>query len=420
MTDYNIFYPSWWKAKMDVCYNIQERGGHMKNFVFQSPTKFVFGKNTENEVGRLLKDYHAKKVLIHYGAGSIKRSGLFDRVVKVLKEADIDFVELGGVVPNPRDTLVYEGIALCKREDVDFVLAVGGGSAIDSAKAIAAGAKYGGDFWDFYEKKETIKDALGIGVVLAIPAAGSEGSASAVITKTDGMLKRGLYSQYYRPKFSIINPELTYTLPTYQTSAGVVDMMGHIFERYFTPSDNTLFIDRLAEGTLVSIIEAGRVLMDDPTNYEARSVICWAGTIAHNGFFGVGRQEDWSTHRLEHELSALYDVTHGAGLAVMYPAFMKYTLNTDCERYKRFAIKVFGVKAKEKSDKEIALEGILKLEKFYKEMGMPTDFDGLNAKKDDIDYLVKKLEENVGKNFGHFQVLNMEDAKKIYQLACSS
>jgi hypothetical protein len=391
----------------------------MKNFVFQSPTKFVFGKNTENEVGKLLKTYDAKKVLIHYGTGSIKRSGLFDRVVKVLNDENIDHVELGGVVPNPRDTLVYEGIELCKKEKVDFILAVGGGSAIDSAKAIAAGAKYDGDFWDFYERKETIKDALGIGVILTIPAAGSEGSASAVITKTDGLLKRGLYSQYYRPRFSIINPELTYTLPTYQTSAGVVDMMGHIFERYFTPSDNTMFIDRLAEGTLVSIMEAGRTLMDDPTNYEARSVICWAGTIAHNGFFGVGRQEDWATHRLEHELSALYDVTHGAGLAVMYPAFMKYTLQKDIQRYKRFAIKVFGVDANNKTDQEIALEGIEKLEAFYQEMGMPIRFEGLNAKAQDIDHLVEKLQENVGKTFGHFQVLDMEDAKKIYHLACA-
>jgi alcohol dehydrogenase YqhD (iron-dependent ADH family) len=392
----------------------------MNNFVFQSPTKFIFGKNTEKEVGKLLKTYDAQKVLIHYGTGSIKRSGLFDRVVKALNDEDIDYVELGGVVPNPRDTLVYEGIELCKKEKVDFVLAVGGGSAIDSAKAIAAGAKYDGDFWDFYESKETIKDALGIGVVLTIPAAGSEGSASAVITKTDGLLKRGLYSQFYRPKFSIINPELTYTLPTYQTAAGVVDMMGHIFERYFTPSENTLFIDRLAEGTLVSIIEAGRTLMDDPTNYEARSVICWAGTIAHNGFFGVGRQEDWATHRLEHELSALYDVTHGAGLAVMYPAFMKYTLQTDLQRYKRFALKVFDVEANNKTDEEIALEGIEKLEAFYQEMGMPTRFKGLNAKAEDIDYLVDKLEENVGESFGHFMKLNMEDARKIYHLACQN
>ncbi|QWB99888.1 iron-containing alcohol dehydrogenase [Mycoplasmatota bacterium] len=391
----------------------------MNNFIFHSPTKFVFGKDTEKEVGQLLKSYKAKKVLIHYGTGSIKRSGLFDRVVDSIEEANIEYVELGGVVPNPRDTLVYEGIDLCKKENVDFVLAVGGGSAIDSAKAIAAGAKYDGDFWDFYDHKAEMKDALKIGVILTIPAAGSEGSASAVITKTDGMLKRGFYSQFYRPQFSIINPELTYTLPTYQTSAGIVDMMGHIFERYLTKSDNTLFVDRLAEGTLVSIIEAGKKLMEEPTNYDARSVICWAGTIAHNGFFGVGRVEDWASHRLEHELSALYDVTHGAGLAVMYPAYMKYTIDEDIERYKRFAIKVFGVQEEGKSDKDIALEGIEKLEEFYKEIAMPTRFEGIHAKKEDINKLVEKLKENVGKTFGHFKELTMEDAKKIYELACS-
>lgn len=391
----------------------------MNNFIFHSPTKFVFGKNTEFQVGALLKSYKAKKVLIHYGTGSIKRSGLFDRVVQSIQKENIDFVELGGVVPNPRDTLVYEGIELCKKEKVDFVLAVGGGSAIDSAKAIAAGSKYDGDFWDFYDGKATIEDALGIGVVLTIPAAGSEGSASSVITKTDGMLKRGHYSPFYRAQFSIINPELTYTLPSYQTSAGAVDMMGHIFERYFTKSDNTLFVDRLAEGTLVSIIEAAKVLMDDPTNYEARSVICWAGTIAHNGFFGVGRNEDWASHRLEHELSALYDVTHGAGLAVIYPAYMKYTIDVDVQRYKRFAMKVFGVESINKTDKEVALEGISKLEEFYQSIGMPTRFEGINAKKEDIDFLVEKLEENVGQEFGHYQVLNLEDAKNIYLLACA-
>ncbi|MCF7924852.1 MAG: iron-containing alcohol dehydrogenase [Candidatus Izimaplasma sp.] len=390
----------------------------MKNFIFHSPTKFVFGKDTENEVGDLLNSYGAKKVLIHYGTGSIKRSGLFDRVVESLNKSNVDFVELGGVVPNPRDDLVYDGIKLCKKENVDFVLAVGGGSAIDSAKAIAAGAKYDGDFWDFYDKKAEIKSALKIGVILTIPAAGSEGSASAVITNTDGMLKRGLYSPHYRPTFSIINPELTYTLPSYQTSAGVVDMMGHIFERYFTNSENTLFVDRLAEGALLSIIEAGKKLIDEPTNYESRSVICWAGTIAHNGFFGVGRQEDWSSHRLEHELSALLDVTHGAGLAVIYPAYMKYTLDNHVKRYKRLAEKVFKIVSKGKTDKEVAEAGIEALEAFYKSINMPIRFSGLNASEKDIPKLVNKLEENVGKSFGHFEKLTLNDARKIYELAC--
>ncbi|HOO43608.1 MAG TPA: iron-containing alcohol dehydrogenase, partial [Bacillota bacterium] len=247
----------------------------MLNFEFHSPTEFVFGKDTELQVGKLLKSYKAKKVLIHYGSGSIKRSGLFDRVVKAMTELNIEYLELGGVVPNPRDTLVYEGIKICKEEKVDFILAVGGGSVIDSAKAIAAGAKYTGDFWDFFDRKASIKSALKIGVILTIPAAGSEGSPVSVITKTEGLLKRGGYSQEIRPTFAIINPELTYTLPKYQTAAGIVDMMSHIFERYLTKTTDVILTDRLSEATLVSIIEAAKIVMKEPTNYEARATICW-------------------------------------------------------------------------------------------------------------------------------------------------
>lgn len=390
----------------------------MLNFNFYSPTEFVFGKETELQVGKLLKLYKAKKVLIHYGSGSIKRSGLFDRVIKALEEEKIDYVELGGVVPNPRDTLVYEGIELCKNEKVDFILAVGGGSAIDSAKAIAMGAKYNGDFWDFFDRKAEAKSALNIGVVLTIPAAGSEGSSVSVITKTDGMLKRGAYSKHIRPVFAIINPELTYTLPRYQTAAGISDMMSHVFERYLTKTQDVILTDRLSEATLVSIMEAAKIVMEEPTNYEARATICWAGTIAHNGFLGVGRQEDWATHALEHELSALYDVTHGAGLAVMFPAYMRYTVNEDVQRYRRLAVKVFGIKDKPKKPLKVALAGIDALEAFYKSIGMPTNFNEIGARKEDIDILLKKLEINRGKKFGFFKELTMEDARKIYELAC--
>ncbi len=390
----------------------------MLNFSYYSPTEFVFGKDTEMQVGSLLKFYKAKKVLIHYGSGSIKRSGLFDRVVQSLEKENIDFVELGGVVPNPRDTLVYEGIELCKNENVDFILAVGGGSAIDSAKAIALGAKYKGDFWDFYDRKADPKGALNLGVILTIPAAGSEGSGSTVITKTEGMLKRGYFSRYVRPVFAIVNPELTYTLPRYQTSAGVADMMSHIFERYLTRTQDVILTDRLCEATLVSIMEAAKVVMTEPTNYEARATICWAGTIAHNGSLGVGRQEDWSTHGLEHELSALYDVTHGAGLAVMFPAFMRYTVEVDVQRYRRLAVKVFGIKDKPKKPLKVALAGIDALENFFREIGMPTRFEEIGARKEDIDILLQKLEINRGKTFGSFKELSMEDARKIYELAC--
>jgi len=378
----------------------------------------VFGKDTENNIGKLLKKYRAKKVLIHYGSGSIKRSGLFDRVIKSIEDEKIEYVELGGVVPNPRDTLVYEGIELCRNEKVDFILAVGGGSAIDSAKAIAAGIKYNGDFWDFFDNKATIKNALKLGVILTIPAAGSEASTATVITKTEGMLKRGFESSYLIPAFAIINPELTYTLPSYQTAAGVVDMISHIFERYFTKTKNVILTDRLAESTIISIMEAMRIIMEEPTNYEARATICWAGTIAHNGSLGVGRQEDWATHMLEHELSALYDATHGAGLAVMFPAFMRYTVNEDVQRYRRLAVRAFGIKDKPKKPLKVALAGINALEAFYKEIGMPTSFEDLGAKKEDIDKLIEKLHINQGDKFGHFKELTMEDSKKIYELAC--
>ncbi len=390
----------------------------MLNFSFQSPTEFVFGRNTESQVGSLLKKYKAKKVLIHYGTGSVKRSGLFDRVVEALETEGIAYVELGGVVPNPRDTLVYEGVKLCKEEKVDFILAVGGGSVIDSSKAIAAGAKYDGDFWDFYDNKAEIKKCLGIGVVLTIPAAGSEGSFASVITKEDGMLKRGGYSPLFRPAFAIINPELTYTLPMYQTAAGVVDMMSHIFERYLTKTKDVILTDRLSEGTLVSIIEAMRVVKVEPTNYEARATICWAGTIAHNGLLGVGREEDWATHRLEHELSGLYDVTHGAGLAVMFPAYMKYTVMEDVQRYRRLAVKVFNIKDNHKKPLKVALAGIQALESFFKEIGMPTSFAEIGAKEEDIDKLIEKLRINNGDKLGAFKVITMEDAKNIYKLAC--
>ena len=390
----------------------------MLNFNYYSPTEFLFGKDTENNVGTLLKKYKAKKVLIHYGSGSIKRSGLFDRVIKSIENEKIDYVELGGVVPNPRDTIVYEGIELCKNEKVDFILAVGGGSAIDSAKAIAAGAKYNGDFWDFFDHKAVVKNALKIGVILTIPAAGSEGSSATVITKTEGMLKRGAGSSFFRPSFAIINPELTYTLPSYQTAAGVVDMICHVFERYFTKTKDVILTDRLAEATIISIIEAMRVILEEPTNYEARATICWAGTIAHNGSLGVGRQEDWATHELEHELSALYDATHGAGLAVMFPAFMRYTVNEDVQRYRRLAVRVFGIKDKPKKPLKVALAGIDALEAFFKEIGMPTSFKELGAKEEDIDKLMEKLHINQGDKFGHFKELTMEDSRKIYELAC--
>jgi alcohol dehydrogenase len=392
----------------------------MENFRFYSPTKFVFGKDTENEVGTLLRRANAKKVLIHYGGGSIIQSGLLGRVETAIKKESIEYLMLGGVKPNPRSGLVYEGIELVKREKVDFILAVGGGSAIDSAKAIAAGALYEGDFWDFYDHKARITRALPVGVVLTIPAAGSEGSTASVITHEDGMLKRGMGSDILRPVFSIINPELTYTLPSYQTGAGISDMIAHIFERYLSHTKGVELTDRLCEATLKSIINAAKVIVKNPKDYDARATISWSGTIAHNGILGVGREEDWSTHGLEHELSALYDVAHGAGLSVMFPAFMKYTLDVDVERYRQLAVRVFDVLDDPKQPRKVALAGIAELEKFYRLIGMPLTFKEIGAKKEDIDYLLDKLQINRGPEFGSFKKLNREDCRAIYLLACKN
>ncbi|MGS0972227.1 MAG: iron-containing alcohol dehydrogenase [Candidatus Izemoplasmataceae bacterium] len=389
----------------------------MDNFRFYSPTEFIFGKDTEQEVGKRLLQENVKKVFLHYGGGSIKKSGLYDTVVDSLKKEKIEYVELGGVKPNPVDSLVYEGIELCKKEDVDFILAVGGGSVIDSAKAIAAGVKYDGDFWDFFDGKTRVEDSLPVATILTIPAAGSEGSSATVITKEDGGLKRGMGSNLLRPVFSIINPELTYTLPMWQTAAGIVDMISHIFERYITRSRDVVLTDRLMESTLISIMEAARTIIEDPENYEARATICWAGTIAHNGVLGVGREEEWTTHGLEHELSALYDMTHGAGLAVLFPAYMQYTLLQDVDRYYRLATEVFGVPHNYDHKEDTAMEGIVRLVGFFIEIGMPTTLEEAGAKKEDIPKLIEKLKINNGESFGQFMKLTLDDARRIYELA---
>ncbi|HOP56969.1 MAG TPA: iron-containing alcohol dehydrogenase [Bacillota bacterium] len=391
----------------------------MENFRFYSPTEIVFGKQSENEVGELLKQQGATNVFIHYGGGSVVRSGLLDRVIATLDENKIQHFELGGARPNPRSGLVYEGIKLCKQNKADFVLAVGSGSAIDSAKAIAAGSKYDGDFWDFYEGKARIKDALPVGVILTLPAAGSEASQSAVITQEKGMLKKGITSRFYRPRFAIVDPELTYTAPMYQMACGVVDMMGHIMERYFTNSSGTDLTDAMSEAVLRQIILAADNMIKDNKDYEARATLCFAGTIAHNGILGVGKKEDWTTHFLEHELSALYDVAHGAGLAVMYPAYMKYVMDTNIERFRKLAINVFEIKETNDS-KSVALQGIEALKAFYRKIGMPTNFQELGVKKEDIPLLLATLEKNRGQKFGNFQELTLDDAKNIYLLACES
>ncbi|GHT46965.1 NADH-dependent alcohol dehydrogenase [Bacteroidia bacterium] len=389
----------------------------MNNFRFWSPTEFVFGKNTVGNVGQLVKQYGGTKVLIHYGGQSAVKSGLLAQVESSLQNEFIEYVKLGGAQPNPVDTLVYEGIDLCRKENVNFVLAVGGGSVIDSAKAIAAGALYAGDFWNFFEGTVTINRALPVATVLTIPAAGSEGSPNMVITKTTaGKLKRGTGSPLLRPVFSIMDPVLTFTLPANQTAYGIADMMAHVMERYFTQTRGVEVTDRMCEAVLLAVVKEAPVVIREPENYEARANIMWAGTVAHNGICGVGREEDWATHGLEHELSALYGVAHGAGLAVMFPAWMKYVYTSGVDRFVQFAIRVWGIE--DTGDKkEVALKGIQALKDFFSSLGLPVNFAQLGAKAADIDQLIDTLKINSRGSLGNFRKLDMKDARAIYTIA---
>jgi len=387
----------------------------MNNFNFYSPTYFVFGKNRESETGKYVKRFGGSKVLIHFGGGSVIKSGLLDRVKASLTKENISFTELGGVVPNPRSGLVYEGVEICKREKIDFILAVGGGSAIDSAKAIAIGALYDGDFWDFYTGKR-VENALPVATILTISAAGSEGSTGSVITHEDGMLKRAANSDALRPVFSVLNPELTCSLPPFQTACGATDMMAHVLERYFTNTKDVEITDRLCEAVLLTVIKETPKALSNPNDYEARANIMWAGTVAHNDICGVGREQDWSTHQIEHELSGLYDVAHGAGLAVMFPAWMKYVMKHDVMRFAQFAVRVWGCEMDFQNPENTAKEGVLKFEQFLTSIGMPVRFSELGAKAEDIPTLAKTMGLGTG-TLGSFVKLTTEDVTKIYELA---
>ena len=391
----------------------------MNNFVFYSPTEFVFGKATEMQVGALARKYGARKVMIVYGGGSVVRSGLLDRVKQSLQEAGIEYCLIGGVQPNPVDTKVYEGIEFCRREQADMLLPVGGGSVIDTAKAIAAGVLYEGDFWDFYIGKAKVTKALKVAVVLTIPAAGSEGSGNTVITKLDGLQKLSLrVPEVLRPVFSIMNPELTYTLPPFQTACGVADMMAHIMERYFTNTQEVEVGDRLCEGTLMAIINEAPKAMRNPEDYGARANLMWAGMIAHNGTCGVGCEEDWASHFLEHEISAIYGVTHGAGLSVIFPAWMTWMVEHNVGKIAQYAVRVWGVPESE-DKKAVALEGIGKLKAFFSSLGLPVTFKELGVENPDIDRLADSLHRNKGELVGNYVKLTKQDSREIYHLACA-
>ena len=389
----------------------------MFNFKYYTPTKVVFGKETELQVADLIKEFGGKKVLIHYGGGSVVRSGLLGKVTDILDKAGIAYVTLGGAVPNPHLGLVYEGIELCKKEGVDFLLAVGGGSAIDSAKAIGYGVTNDGDVWDFYDYKRKASACLPLGVILTIAATGSEMSDSSVITKEEGLVKRGYSSDYCRPKFAILNPELTMTLPDYQTACGCTDIMMHTMERYFTNGGNMEITDSMAEGLLRTVMANAKILAKNPKDYGARAEVMWAGSLAHNGLTGCGNDGgDWMTHKLEHELGGLYDVAHGAGLAAIWGSWARYVYKECLPRFKRYAINVMGVKD-EGTDEEIALKGIEAMEDFYREIKMPTNLRelGVKATEEDLVTMAHKCAVGVGGAMGSAKLLNEDDMLAIYR-----
>jgi alcohol dehydrogenase len=389
----------------------------MNDFSFYAPTYFAFGRDSEKRIGELVRRFGGSRVLIHYGTGSIKKNGVFDKVVASLKAESISFVELGGVLPNPRSGLVYQGVDLCKKEKIDFILAVGGGSAIDSAKAIAAGAVYDGDFWDYYSKGNAVEKALPLGTVLTIAAAGSEGSPDSVITHEQGMFKRGASGEAFRPKFSILNPESTCSLSAYQTACGITDIMAHVCERYFTNTTNVEVTDRLCEAVLKTIIGEAPKVMKNPADYEARANIMWGGMVAHNNLCGVGREQDWSSHAIEHELSSLYDVAHGAGLAVVMPAWMTHVMAHDVIRFAQFAVRVWDCDMDFAKAENTALEGIARFRSFLRSIGMPSSFAELGANEKDIPALVRHLGVTEEQKIGGFMKLGPRDVEAIYRLA---
>ncbi len=388
----------------------------MDNFRFYSPTEFIFGRDTQKETGKMTANYGGVKVLVVYGGQSAEKSGLVKQVTDSLDNNKISYCILKGVQPNPTDDRVYEGIGMALKEGVNFILAVGGGSVIDTAKAIARGAVYDGDFWDFFCGKGTPSAALPVGVVLTIPAAGSEASASSVITKINGLHKRSCRTNLIRPRFAIMNPELTMTLPWFQTACGITDMLCHIYERYFSNTPAQL-VNAYSEAIMRDIMDQALTLKLDGNNYDARADIMWASTIAHNGLCGVGKREDWATHFLEHEVSALYNVAHGAGLACIAPAWLKFVAKRKPDMVWRFAINVMSVNPSGLDTEHIIEEGINLLKDFYHDLGLTTSLTELVGKEPDIDALVESLHKNLGDMIGSYVPLSIDDCREIYQLA---
>ena len=392
----------------------------IKDFNFYAPTRVVFGRESEEQLPQLIQQYGGGKVLVHFGGGSARRSGLLDKVEKMLSEAGIDYVELGGVVPNPLLSKVREGIELCKKEHVNFILAVGGGSVIDSAKAIGYGVGYPGDVWDFWNGKAVPKSCLPIGVMLTIPAAGSEMSSSCVITNDEGMLKRGVNSDLCRCKFAIMNPERTYTLPPYQTAAGATDIMMHTMERYFSKYEDAMLTDAIAEALLKTVMTAAKEVMVVPDDYKHRAAIMWASSLSHNDLTECGTEKDFACHKLEHELSGMFGVTHGAGLAAIWGSWARYVMDKHLTRFVKFAVNVMGVMQDFTDPRATALRGIEAMEQFFKSIGMPICIEDLlnrQMTEDEIDELVDKCSRDGKMNIGAMEVLTPKDMKAIYKEA---
>lgn len=388
----------------------------MDNFKYWAPTRYEFGRSAENHVGEQSISEGMTAVLVVYGHKSAIASGVLDRVCDSLAAVGIKVEKLGGINPNPTDDRVYEGIDIVRGKGLDGIIAVGGGSVIDTAKAIAAGACYDGDFWDFWAGRATIERALPVGVVLTIPAAGSEGSGNSVITKIDGQHKISLRTDYWlRPRFALLNPELTYTLPAYQTAAGAVDMMAHIFERYYSPTQQVETTDRISEGLIMAIMGRVKAVLANPTDYDARANLMWAGTLAHNGLCGCGRREDWASHGMEHELSAVYGVTHGAGLAVVNSAWMEFMATHRPEKVAQMAHRIFAVPDTDDMQTD-ALEGVRRLRSFYREIGMPVTLAELGIVNPDIDDLVRRVHVNKGTPFGAYYDITPQVSRTIYTL----
>lgn len=392
----------------------------MRDFNYYAPTEVVFGKQSEEQVAHLVKKYGGSKVLVHYGGQSAKRSGLLDKICNLLQEEGTDYVMLGGVVPNPRLSLAQQGIELCRKESVDFILAVGGGSVIDSSKCIAYGVGFEGNVWDIYLGKATPTTMLPVAAVLTIPAAGSEMSESSVITNEDGDVKLGYSNNLSRPKFAIMNPERTFTLPPYQTAAGVTDMMMHTMERYFTKDDDMDLTTDLAEAALRSMKNAIFAVLKNPENYRYRAQIMWGGSLMHNGLTGCGVSDDWATHQLEHELSGMFDVTHGAGLAAVWPSWARYVMYENLSRFVRFAVNVMDVPNDFTDPETTALKGIEAMERFYHAIGMPINIKELIGREitdGEIKEMVRKCSRGNTHTCGCLKVLKAEDMEAIYQMA---